>query len=411
MRVLLCHNYYQQPGGEDRVFAAEGELLESRGHEVIRYTVHNDCIEGMGRVDLLRRMLWNSQTYNELQALIRDRRPDVMHCHNTFPLLSPSAYRAARDAGVPVVQTLHNYRLLCLGATLQRNGLPCEECIDRPTSWPGVRHACYRHSYAASAAAAAMVQWHRWRRTWREAVDHYIALCDFSREKFIGAGFPPEKISVKPNFVYPDRGEGDGGGAYAAFVGRLSPEKGIHTLLAAWSWLRADIQLRIVGDGPLASMVDEAAAADPRITWLGACSPEEVQRTLREAACLVMPSTWYETFGLVIIEAFAAGTPVIASRMGSMRELVDHGRTGFLFGPRDDVDLADKVELLFGDRTRLAVMRRAAREEYEQRYTADINYRMLMDVYRRVGVRVEEPPLPPIPVVDTTAISGVPANV
>lgn len=407
MRVLLCHNYYQQPGGEDRVFAAEGELLESRGHEVLRYTAHNDCIETMSRAALLRRTLWSSEAYDDVRALVRRHRPDVMHCHNTFPLLSPSVYRAARDEGVPVVQTLHNYRLLCLNATLLRKGQPCEECVQRATPWPGVRHACYRGSYTASAAAAMMLQWHRWRRTWTEAVDHYIALSEFSRRKFLDAGFPAGKITVKPNFVSSNSGAGNGDGDYALFVGRLAPEKGIHTLLAAWSWLRSDIQLRIVGDGPLAAMVDEAAAADPRITWLGQCSPAEVQATLRDAVCLVMPSVWYETFGLTITEAFAAGTPVIASRMGSMRELVADGRTGFHFTPGDGADLADKVETFFRASATRTTMRLAARREYEERYTADVNYGMLMDVYGRVGASRERQS----PANEPADDSGVPVNV
>ncbi len=388
MKILLCHNYYQQPGGEDRVFAAEGSLLESHGHDVLRYTRHNDGIETMGRADLLRRTLWNAEVYEDLRHLIRRHRPQVMHCHNTFPLLSPSTYQAARDEGVPVVQTLHNYRLLCLNAMLYRDGQPCEDCLGRTVAWPGVRHACYRDSRAASAATAAMLLWHRARRTWLKAVDHYVALCQFSRQKFLEAGFPAEKISVKPNFAHPDRGAGRGGD-YALFVGRLTPEKGLHTLLSAWSRLHAQIPLRILGDGPWAPRVAEAAAADPRISWLGHRPPDDVHAAMRGAACLVMPSQWYETFGLTIIESFAAGTPVIASRLGAMCELVDDHRTGLHFTPGDAADLAAKVEMLWDDRARLATMRCAARQEYERRYTAEVNYRLLLEVYRRAGAAID----------------------
>jgi len=397
MRILLCHNYYQQPGGEDRVFDAEGSLLESHGHKVLRYTANNDRIKNMGRVELLRRTIWSTETYDDVRVVLRRFRPDVMHCHNTFPLLSPSIYKAANEMGVPVVQTLHNYRLLCLGATLYRERKPCEECLyqkkGKPTAtvkpWPGVQHLCYRQNFGASAAAAAMLQWHHWRHTWAKMVDHYIAPCKFVRQKFLEAGFSPNKISVKPNFIDPDRGEGNGNGYYAVFVGRLSPEKGIDTLLAAWSQLPENIPLRIAGDGPLADMVQKAAYNDPRIKWLGHCNAETIHATLQNAACLIMPSTWYETFGLTIVEAFAAGTPVIASRLGAMEELVTSGKTGLHFEPGNAADLTANVQRMFANTSQRFAMRLAARHEYEQLYTADINYRLLMDTYRHVGANVE----------------------
>jgi len=383
MKILLCHNYYQQPGGEDQVFADEASLLQSHGHEVMRFTLHNDAIDGMSRWSLARRTLWNRQSYHQLRQLMRQERPDVMHCTNTFPLISPAAYYAARAEGVAVVQSLHNYRLLCPNAQFHRDGRVCRDCMGRRLPWPGVLRGCYRNDRAASAVVAAMLGVHRALKTWTRTVDVYIALTEFSRRTFVEGGLPAERIVVKPNFVHPDPGPGSGDGQYAVFVGRLAPEKGVNTLLAAWSRLSPPIRLKIVGDGPAANAVRQAASADPRIQWLGFRPLDEVCSILGEAACLVMPSTWYETFGRTMIEAFAKGTPVIASRLGAMAELVDDGRTGLHFEPQNADDLASKVERLLADPAEAARMRGEARLQYERKYTAEANYRMLMAIYEQ----------------------------
>ena len=208
MKILLCHNYYQQPGGEDQSFELEATLLESRGHEVIRYTLHNEAIGQMKSWELVRRTFWNAPVYRELRELIVRERPAVMHCTNTFPLLSPSAYYAARAEGVPVVQSLRNFRLMCPGSLFLRDGRVCEDCRGKRLAWPGVLHQCYRHSPAASAVVAAMLAWHRQWGTWTRAVDLYFALTRFSRRKFIEGGLPADKVLVKPNFVHPDPARG-----------------------------------------------------------------------------------------------------------------------------------------------------------------------------------------------------------
>lgn len=383
MKILLCHNHYQQPGGEDQSFAAEADLLESRGHEVLRYTVHNDSIEGMSRREVARRTLWSRETYAALRTLIRRARPDVMHCTNTFPLISPSAYAAARAESVPVVQSLRNYRLMCPNALFLREGRVCEDCLGKLVAWPGIRHGCYRGSRAGSAVVAGLSAVHRLLGTWTRGVDLYFTLTEFARRKFIEGGLPAEKIVVKPNFVAPDPGAGTGRGGYAIFVGRLSAEKGIDTLLAAWSRPEMELPLKIVGDGPLADQVAAAARENPRIEWLGRRPIHAVLPLIGEAACLLMPSVWYETFGRTIIEAYAKGTPVVVSRLGAMEELVDDGRTGRLFAPGDAADLAAKVRQLLADPQRLGRMREAARDEYLDRYTAGPNHDMLMAIYER----------------------------
>jgi len=381
LKILLCHNFYQQPGGEDLCFAAEGSLLESQGHQVLRFTRHNDAIVRMKRFDVAPRTLWNRDTFHGLRELIRRERPSVMHCTNIFPLISPAAYYAARAEGVPIVQSLHNYRLFCLNACFLRNDRVCEDCLGKRIPWPGVLRGCYRSSQAASAVVAGMLSLHRGMRTWTRMVDRYFTLTEFSRRKFIEGGLPDRKVAVKPNFIHPDPGPGNGQGGYAVFIGRLSPEKGIKTLLSAWSQLGGRLPLKIIGDGPLAASVKAAANQTAGIDWLGRRQHQEVLGLLGEAACLVMPSIVYETFGRTIIEAYAKGTPVVASRLGAMAELVDDGSTGLLFEPGNPADLALKIHALLDDPARTIGMRRAARREYEDKYTAETNYEMMMAIY------------------------------
>ena len=255
MKIVLGHGHYQQAGGEDAVFADEAALLAERGHDVIRFTVHNDEIARLGRLAVAGRTFWNRQVHADLAALFAREQPALLHCTNTFPLMSPAVYYAAAAAGVPVVQSLHNYRLLCPNALLLRDGRVCEDCLGKVFAWPAIQHGCYRDSRAGSAVVAGMLAAHRGLGTWTRRVDRYIVLTEFARRKFTAGGLPADKLSVKPNFVSPDTGPGSGGGGYAVYVGRLSEEKGIASLLAAWIDRRLEIPLKIVGDGPLAEEV------------------------------------------------------------------------------------------------------------------------------------------------------------
>jgi len=383
MRVLQVHNHYQQAGGEDQVFAAEGQLLESAGHEVVRFEMDNRTIGSRGSIGLALKTIWNRQSYRQLSELIRTKRPQVMHVHNTFPLISPAAFYAAHRQNLPVVQTLHNYRLLCPAATFYRDGHICQDCLGHSVPWPGVRHACYRASRATSAGAAAMLTIHRALRTWRRCVDRFIALSSFAKGKFVEAGFPAERVTVKPNFLFPEPTLGTGSGGYAVFAGRLAPEKGIDTLLEAWKILAgASLPLKIVGDGLMSKEVEQAVACSQyKIQWLGHRSPSETQEIIGDASLLIFPSQWYEPFGLVAIEAFAKGTPVLASNMAAMTELVRPGATGDLFEPANPADLANKVQQMAQNADLLRRMRSEARREFEAKYTAATNYRMMIDIY------------------------------
>jgi len=387
--VLAIHNYYQQPGGEDQAFAAETRLLEAHGDEVIRYTNHNDRVASLHALDLARKTIWNEQSYRDLSNIIRDRRPDVMHAHNTFPLISPAAYTAARDGGIPVVQTLHNFRLLCANGLLFRDGHVCEDCVGQTIPWPAVVHKCYRGSLAASAVVATMLLYHRARGTWQRDVDLFVAATDFARTKLIEGGLPPDKIVVKPNFVewevdaqsVDDEAERD----YMLYVGRLSAEKGIRTLIASWNASTGLLPLRIVGDGPLKDEVLRAAATNPLIRWLGYRPASEIQQLLRGARALVLPSECYEMFPLVVLEAYSTGVPVIGSRTGALESIIEDGRTGLLFAAADPVDLGKKVLWASANQDSMSSMGKNARAVYLERYTGSVNYKLLRAVYARAA--------------------------
>src|SRR5215813_3089755 len=384
MRILLVHNYYQEPGGEDVVFRNERDLLCQQGHEVTEYIDHNCRINTIGTLAGASQMVWSFPSQFRLRALLRSMRYDIVHFHNPFALISPAAYYPCQEAGFAVLQTLHNYRLLCPAATLYRDGHVCEECLGKGLPWPGIWHACYRQSRSQTAAVAAMITLHRWLRTWQRQVNLYIALTDFCRRKFMQGGLPAEKIVVKPNFVGPDPGERDGVGRYALFVGRLSAEKGIWILLRAWQRLSNTV-LKIVGDGPqrhaMQAFVDTEGVQ--RIELLGQQPSEDVLKLMKGAQFLIFPSEWYETFGRVAIEAFACGVPVIASRLGAIAEIVEDGHTGLLFQPGDLDDLAAKVRWAVSHPEEMNRMGTKARQVYEIKYTPEANYRMLCDIYKR----------------------------
>ena len=381
MKILLCHNYYQHSGGEDRVFADEVWLLKSRGHDVQTFTLHNDSIQDRSKLAVAAETLWNRGVSRHLRNLVAREGFEVVHFHNTFPLISPAAYYAARAAGAAVVQTLHNFRLLCPQATFLRDGRICTDCLTRRVAWPAVVHGCYRGSRSATATLAASLSLHRALGTYQRAVDGYIALTDFAREMFTTGGRPAEKLTVKPNFVRAAPAVGTGAGGYALYVGRLSTEKGIDSLLAAWQELDATTPLHIIGDGPLGPQVAAAVNRNPAIVWRGALSSAEVEQAMRDATCLILPSTCYEGLPKTLVEAFSVGTPVIASRIGAFVELVEPGRTGELFTPGEPAELARTVKNWFANRTDSHRMRQEARAEFEASYTAARNYDMLLALY------------------------------
>ena len=381
MRILSVHNSYQIRGGEDESRESEERLLREMGHQVEVYEVSNDQIKDLSPAQIAMRTIWSQVSYQNVQQQLQQVAHDIVHIQNFFPLISPAAHYAAKSQGVPVVQTLRNYRLLCPNALFFRDGQVCEDCLGKSIPYPGIVHRCYRDSIAASAGVTAMITVHRALKTWVNQVNIFIALSEFARQKFIEGGFPADKIVVKPNFVSPDPGKGNHSGGYALYVGRLSVEKGLDTLLDAWRMLKHPIPLKIIGDGPLQHLVIEASAEMPHVEWLGRRSLPEVYDLIGEAMFLVFPSKWYETFGRVAIEAFAKGTPVIAANLGAIAELVTHHENGLLFNASDAQDLAKQIEWAIINYGLLSEMRKNARNEYEKKYTAGANYTSLLNIY------------------------------
>jgi glycosyltransferase involved in cell wall biosynthesis len=378
--VLLVHNHYVRPGGEEQAFFSEAQLLTQRGHEVIRFEEHNARASDLNTAVLALQTIWNRQSQRSLSEMIERHRPGVVHFHNTFPLISPSAYYAAKKSRAPVVQTLHNFRLFCLNGLLFREGHPCEQCLGGGI-FPGVYNRCYRDSLLASSTVAAMIGAHRGLRTWTRAVDLYIAPSQFTRRKAIQGGLPPERVVVKPNFLAEDPGWGKGDEDYVLFAGRLSEEKGVLRLLEAWKRPAMRLPLRICGDGPLADLVARSAKENPRIHFLGKLERDAVIRQMKGARALILPSECYENSPLVLIEAFAVGLPVIASSHGAMADSVSNGSNGFHFRVTDPEDLVRIVNHLAVSEDHRQRMRIAARREYETHYTASANYSRLMEIY------------------------------
>lgn len=380
----MAHVAYRQRGGEDAVFDNECDLLERGGVEVVRARFSNDDIDEQGvvrKLGLGLTTVWSSRGRGEIQALLRKEKPQVAHFHNTFPLLSPSVYWACRAERVPVVQTLHNFRLICPNGILYRDGAVCEECPDYGLQ-RSIRHACYRDSRLATAAVVAMLQTNRRIGSYQQ-VSAYIALTQFAAARFAAAGIPRERIRIKPNFL-PDPTPAEFAvGAYGLYIGRISKEKGLATLVEALALIGSPaLPLKVAGDGPeRVSLQRLAESRGLPIEFCGFVEPEPLRRLLRRSAFLVVPSLCFEGFPMVLLEAFAAGKPVLASRLGGLDELVEDGHTGRKFRPGDAAELARLWTELSAGPAALEDMGRNARARFDRDYTDAANLRRLRSIY------------------------------
>jgi glycosyltransferase involved in cell wall biosynthesis len=373
VRILIIHNRYREPGGEDVVVETEASLLLAEGHEVLLFEKSNENAQGWkGACN----SIWSSTARDEIGHEISRFRPDIAHVHNVFHAISPAVYGMIADQGVPIVQTLHNFRLFCIRGTFERKGRICERCEGR-SLWRGAVLRCYRDSWPASTVLATGLQLHRFLATFERHVLQFIALNEFCRRKFITCGLPADRISVKPNFSdIADVGENHEriGGLY---VGRMVTEKGIDVLADAL--LLSPSPFTAIGDGPMAQRLHGLRD----VAVVGRKTREEVFQYMRGAAYLVMPSVWYETFGLVMIEAFACRLPVIASDIGAMAELVEDGKTGLLFKAGSPSDLAEKIKWANNHPADIRRMGDAARLQYERSFTSKRNYELLMAIYQK----------------------------
>ncbi|MBF0252409.1 MAG: glycosyltransferase family 4 protein [Candidatus Omnitrophica bacterium] len=387
MKILRVHNYYKNRGGEATCFHNEVELLKKNGQEVVVYTRNNKDITKMFSIKNFFNAIWSKQTYREIADLIEKEKPEIVHFDNIFPLVSPSAYYAVKKKGIPVIQTLHNYRLLCANAMLYVKNDICEKCAGKALQFPGVLNKCYKNSYLASAVVVLMNFAHRLLGTRIKKVDHYFVPSEFAKNKLVHYGMPENKISVKANVLSNDPGVGAGIGENVIYVGRLSQEKGIHSLIKAWSGIK-DISLTIVGDGPMRSEVEEYLFVNDlkNVKIKGLLSHAEVLELVKQSRILIFPSEWYEVQPFTLIEAFACGKPVVAGRIGVMSDFIEENRTGIFFETKNSTDLAEKVVRLYNDVNKVKELGINCRIEYEAKYTNSKIYNSMMSVYGELAM-------------------------
>lgn len=389
MKILQVHNKYKQAGGEDVVFDQEYELLDRNGFEVSRYLVDNsDEIQGiLSRIKLLFQTHYSVSSRRKIAERLVRKNIDLMHVHNFFPLLTPSIFDATYDRGIPSVMTLHNYRLMDPGGLLI-NGGEIDERSVQGSAYECVPDGVYRESVLQTLVVAHMIEYHRKKGTWQKKVDRFIALTDFARKKFIEGGIPGDRITVKPNFI-PDPA-GDSGPDlyqkedYFIFIGRISREKGIETLIEAWKRYDISHKVYIFGEGPLLEQLKAETGGIENMVWMGHRSREEVFHFLKSAKALLFPSIWYEGFPMTIVEAFSFGTPVISSDIGSQAEIITDGETGLHFEVKDADDFYKKMTELTEDPEKARQFARNARQEYEERYTPEKNVEQLTNIYREL---------------------------
>ncbi|WP_311081897.1 glycosyltransferase family 4 protein [Paenibacillus polymyxa] len=384
-KVLIIHNFYQQSGGEDKVVEQESAMMRSRGIETEHYYVHNDSIQSRGLANMAKLAVeaaWSLPEFKRIKKLLLQVKPDVVHVHNFFPVISPSVYHACERLGIPVVQTLHNYRLICPAATFMRGNKVCEKCL-HGTLLHSIRYGCYRGSQLQTIPVAAMIKFNDLIGTWQHKVSRYIALTEFARDKFAESGIPLDRIAVKPNFIHHKKVKTkyDPKDRYLLFVGRISAEKGVRNLLQAWSQLedRGGLRLVIIGDGPEKA---ELTAAYPQedVRFLGKQDGETVLDSMSRAMYVMVPSIWYEGFPMTIVESFSVGTPVLCSRLGALEEVVEDGVTGFHF-QHDDLENIKTVIRCAVTYENYAAMRQKVSENYAARYTEEVNVKQLMAIY------------------------------
>ena len=386
MRILQVHNQYRIRGGECRVVDTERTLLQRAGHTVELFGRRSADLEGssaLRRLEGLARTPWNRATARALAGVVRRDRPDVAHVHNVFPLISPSVYAVLAALGVPVVQTVHNFRLFCPNGLFFRSGQVCEECQTRGL-FSAVRRRCLHGSFLVSAAYAGGV-WMAWRRgLLRNAVTRFIALNHFSADRLVAGGLPSSRMTILGNFVVRVADAPVQKGDYVLYLGRLSPEKGLMTLLEAAGRL-PDMQLRIAGTGPMEDEIRRWVVSHPeaKVRLEGLVGGEVKERLIQEALCTVVPSEWYENFPLSVAESLSLGTAVVATRTGGLPELVEDGVTGFTCEPGDPDSLAGGLAMLVREHGRAGAMGEAALAWARAHISPEAHISGLLDVYRQ----------------------------
>jgi glycosyltransferase involved in cell wall biosynthesis len=401
LRFLMIHNSYQNRGGEEALFETERQVLLSQGHEVVEYRRHNDEIRAytsFRKLALPAKTVWAWDSYAEVRKICQEKRPQAAILFNTLPLISPSVVHACSNAGVPLLQHYQNYRLVCSAGIFFRDGKACQECLDRGM-WSGIRHGCYRGSRLATSVVTAQTMVHRLANTWNQKVTGFIAPSMFIRDIAIRGGLPAERIHLKPNCMEPDPGKRSSFEDFALYAGRLSPEKGIRTLISAWSEMTEEIPLRIAGDGPLRGELEDAVKSNGirNVTFLGSLPHGELVSLMKKTRLLIFPTECYEGFPMTIVEGLACGAPILASRIGAAQELLEEDRTGFFFMPGDRESLAAQAQKIWKMGEQVERISGWARKEYELKYTGQRNHTRLMEILQSLGVDTKTQALVPAP--------------
>lgn len=382
MKILLAHNYYQLGGGEDSVVANEKKLLEENGNEVITYFKHNKEINTYSKfkkLELIQTTSFSKASYADLIQFLKIEQPDICHVHNFLPLISPAIYSACNDLKIPVIQTLHNYRLICTNGLLFRDGRVCEDCLSG-SIYGSVIKKCYRNSSIQTYAIAKMIDKNRGNGTWNHKVDAYFCLTEFAKKKFVDGGLPEEKIIIKPNFVEQPILEprNEIKSPYLIFVGRLDSTKGVNLLIEIANEL--PLPLKIVGEGDLS----KALEGKNNIELLGKLSNIETQRYMRQATALIFPSIWYEGMPMTILEAFANQTLVISSDLGAMQSIIQDQKNGLLFAPNSSTDLMKQIKFAINETALSSEMVSNAHQDFLKKYSKESNYKQLIATYSRI---------------------------
>jgi len=383
VKILFIHNKYKQYGGEDVAVELETAVLIKKGHEVRSIFFDNTTIGSFfSKITAGFRSVYNFSSARLISKTILQFKPDVIHIHNLFFIASPSVIYAANKHKVPVILTLHNYRLICANALLLRNNQVCELCTQKKFPLAGIKYKCYRDSFGGSAFVTAITGIHKISATWKNKVSTYITLNEFSRSKLLNSslGVPEDKMITKPNFI-PDPGEGNSDREnFFLFAGRIAKEKGVHVLAKAFTYMPG-YKIIIAGDGPERKLLQENFSPYSNIFFTGQMEKKQVSEYMKKCKAFICPSIWYEVAPLTIIEAFATGTPVIASRLGSMAELIIDGFNGLHFIAGDADDLRRKIELFIKDTEQHSLFYKNARQTYQEKYHEDIHYNAVLKIY------------------------------
>lgn len=385
MKVLIVHNCYRDRTGEDSVFNREANLLRSYGHSVHTWKVDNRNIRLQNftdQVHLAKNTIWSKVAHQRLLRTLLELKPDIVHVHNILPLLSPAIFHACSKAKVPVIHTLHNYRLLCPSTTLFRDGKICEKCVS-DTLINSVRHACYRNSRTQTAAVAAMLQYHRWKGTWRNKIDGYIALSKFQKSKLLHSGICEDKIYLKPNFIEdtPNPANIPKFGSYYLFVGRLIDEKGVQLLIESYQNAESDYPLIIMGPGYLKDMVVQAARENSQIKYVGVQEKSDVTEWMKDAIALLFPSVWHECSPMTILESFSCSLPVVSTDFGSITDMVKHEKTGYVFSPATSKELINAIQWIETHSKEWLSLKKNLAQNIDSIYFRTANYERLIEIY------------------------------